>query len=191
MAVATSLVINARTRAAHDMRLGVDSATGVTVPELPNELQVAASPVRPVSKVMASDVNSMPEKWRSATQVEAAEILIASNPAMLEHRKEGKRAVSQVGEQTLRQIRWAAALLQKSMNPDGPAAGIRPFWTCTFDDIVILDSWFDKLPVTCGKSPRDRDPETSLQAIRNRALDRIDEGELEANVIGLGIVDKA
>jgi hypothetical protein len=83
--------------------------------------------------------------------MEAAELLIASNPAMLEHRKDGKRAATQVGEETLRQIRWAALLLQKSMNPDGPSAGTRPFWTCTFEDIVTLDSWFDKLPITCGQ----------------------------------------
>lgn len=104
---------------------------------------------------------------------------------MLEHRRDGKRAATQVGEQTLRQIRWAAVLLQKSMNPEGPSAGIRPFWTCTFNDIVALDRWFDQLPVTCGKSPRDREPDTSLQAICDRALDRIDAGELTADAIGL------
>jgi hypothetical protein len=127
----------------------------------------------------------IPDKWRTVTPVEAAELLIASNPAMLEHRNVGKRAATQVGEQTLRQIRWAAVLLQKSMNPDGLSAGIRPFWTCTYDDIVTLDRWFDQLPVTCGKSPWDRKPETSLQAICERALDRIDAGELEADAIGL------
>jgi integrase len=71
------------------------------------------------------------------------------------------------------------------MNQNGQPAGTRPFWTCTFEDIVTLDSWFDKLPVTCGKSPRDRQPATTLQAIRERALDRIDEGELQADAIGL------
>ena len=51
------------------------------------------------------------------------------------------------------------------MDPTGPSAGIRPFWTCTYEDIVTLD--------------------TTLQAIRERALDRIDQDELEADAIGL------
>ena len=71
------------------------------------------------------------------------------------------------------------------MNTDGPSSGVRPFWTCTYEDIVTLDKWFDKLPVTCGKSPWDRKPETTLQAICDRAIDRLDAGELEADAIGL------
>lgn len=55
-------------------------------------------------------MSRIPEKWRDASPVKAAELLIASNPAMLQHRKDGKRAATQVGEQTLRQIRWAAVL---------------------------------------------------------------------------------
>ena len=61
----------------------------------------------------AVDASRIPQKWRTASPVEAAELLIASNPAMFEHRKEGKRAATQVGEQTLRQIRWAACLPQR------------------------------------------------------------------------------
>ncbi|MBA3526390.1 MAG: tyrosine-type recombinase/integrase [Sphingomonas sp.] len=186
MALATRLMLDARSKAARELRLGIDTVTGVTVPEIPSGWHTAPiiaedHEVRPPP----TDASRIPEKWRNASPVEAAELLIQSNPAMLEHRKDGKRAASQVGEQTLRQIRWAAVLLQKSMNPAGPAAGIRPFWTCTFDDIVTLDSWFDKLPVTCGKSPQDREPETTLQAIYERALNRIDKGELGADAIGL------
>ena len=186
MALATRLILDARAQAARELRLGTDSVVGVAVPASPRTDTSPALRVERGGPLQAGiDQGLIPQKWRNATPVEAAELLIATNPAMLEHRREGKRAATQVGEQTLRQIRWAAVLLQKSMNPAGPSAGIRPFWTCTFDDIVKLDGWFDQLPVTCGKSPRDRDPETHLQAIRDRALDRIDEGELEADAIGL------
>ncbi len=185
MELATRLMLDARSQAAQELRLGIDTVSGVTVPAISTERQSAIIAETQAVQRAAIEASRIPEKWRIASPVEAAELLIASNPAMLEHRKEGKRAATQVGEQTLRQIRWAAVLLQKSMNPAGPAAGIRPFWTCTFDDIVTLDSWFDKLPVTCGKSPQDREADTTLQAIHERALDRIDEGELEANAIGL------
>lgn len=186
MALAVQLILHARSQAARELRLGIDSVSEVTVPATPVDLQPGRiiddhRGVGPAS----IDSGRIPEKWRNASPVEAAELLIASTPAMLKHRKHGKRAAKQVGEQTLRQIRWAAALLQKSMNPAGPTAGIRPFWTCTYEDIVTLDSWFDNLPVTCGKSPRDRQPETTLQDICDRALDRIDSGELEADAIGL------
>jgi integrase len=185
MALGVRIMLDARAQAARELRLGVDSIGRASIalpPEhRPHAIEVAAPRILPA----LIGTSQIPEKWRTATPVEAAELLIASNPAMLEHRKEGKRAAAQVGEQTLRQIRWAAVLLQKSMNPEGPAAGIRPFWTCTFEDIVTLDGWFDRLPVTCGKSPRDREPDTSLQAICDRALDRIDAGELQADAIGL------
>lgn len=195
MALATRLMLDARAQAARELRLGIDSVAGLAIPEISTSGLPVPNPTRPqpvatiadhvTGQTASPESSRIPEKWRNASPVEAAELLIASNPAMLEHRKIGKRAATRVGDQTLRQIRWAAFLLQKSMNPKGPAAGIRPFWTCTFQDIVTLDSWFDKLPVTCGKSPRDREPTTSLQAICDRALDRIDEGELQADAIGL------
>ena len=185
MALGVRIMLDARAQAARELRLGVDSVSNASIAlpaeNRPRTIEVAAAPASPA----AIETSQIPEKWRTATPVEAAELLIASNPAMLEHRKEGKRAATQVGEQTLRQIRWAAVLLQKSMNSDGPAVGIRPFWTCTYEDIVTLDGWFDQLPVTCGKSPLDRQPSTTLQAIRDRALDRIDAGDLQADAIGL------
>ncbi len=52
--------------------------------------------------------------------VEAAERMIAETPRLLEHRRDGKRAKDSVGEQTLRQIRWAATLLQKSLPAGTP-----------------------------------------------------------------------
>lgn len=185
VAHAVRIMLEARAQATRELRLGIDSIglATVTVPpeQSPRIAEIASPPIRQTSV----DASRIPQQWQTVTPTEAAEMLIASNPAMLDHRKSGKRAATQVGDQTLRQIRWAAFLLEKSMNPDGPAAGIRPFWTCTYEDIVTLDGWFDRLPVTCGKSPWDRDPETTLRAICDHAVDRIDDGDLHANDIGL------
>lgn len=185
MALATQLMLDARAQAVRNLRNGVEDHDGLSKSAPVRRPRIAFPPAAPSQTPEiqpASD--SIPQKWRTATPKEAAELLIAGNPAMLEHRKDGKRAATQVGEQTLRQIRWAATLLQKSMNPD-LSQPIRPFWTCTFDDIVELDKWFDRLPVTCGKSPWDRKPDTTLQQICERAIDRIDAGELFADAIGL------
>ena len=186
MALAVRLVLDARSQAARELRSGVDTVSKIVVPAISDECQsVPIIAEQQPARRVTMDPGQISEKWRNVSPVKAAELLIEANPAMLQHRKEGKRAVTQVGDQTLRQIRWAAVLLQKSMNPAGPTASTRPFWTCTFDDIVTLDSWFDKLPVTCGKSPRDRDVGTTLQEICDRALDRIDKGDLGADAIGL------
>lgn len=84
-------------------RLGAPAPAPAPVTELPV--------VQPVAAVATAEA-AIPERWRHVTPTGAAERLIAYRPALWEHRKKGKRAISQVGEQTLRQIRWAAALLE-------------------------------------------------------------------------------
>lgn len=137
------------------------------------------APISVVAPAMPGEA-AVREDWRSVTPTEAAERLIAYRPALWEHRKQGKRAISQVGEQTLRQIRWAATLLEKSM-------GGRPLWTTTQDDQKTLDEWFERLPTTYGRAPWHRKPETTLAEICRDAEERIDEGEYEADVIGLQV----
>ena len=122
--------------------------------------------------------SSVPSDWHHVTATEAAERFIAATPKMFEHRKTGKRKEEQVGEQTLRQIRWAAVLLERSMKA-------RPLWTLTFEDLKILDQWFDRLPITCGKAPWHRSPETTLEAICRDAEEKIEAGDYEADVLGL------
>lgn len=186
MALACRIILDARAQASREVRLGMPAAPELALAPAPTprpQVAPTASSPRVVQSMIGE--HHVPERWRNLTPVEAAELLILGNPAMLEHRKQGKRAGTTVGEQTLRQIRWAAVLLQKSMNPGWPDAGVRPLWTCTFEDLVTLDRWFDKLPVTCGKSPWDRDPNTTLEAICQKAVDRIDIGELGAEAIGL------
>ncbi len=122
----------------------------------------------------------IPADWRDATATEAANRLIAHRPALFDHRRTGKRQIAAVDEQTLRQIRWAASLLERSM------AG-RPLWTLRDDDLKTLDQWFDRLPVTTGKAPWHRDPATTLESICLDAQDKIEEGAYEADAIGLHV----
>lgn len=113
------------------------------------------------------------------TPCEVAERMIADTPRMFEHRSGGKRASEQTGEQTLRQIRWAAALLEKSL-PKGT-----PFWRVTPEDLKSFDRALDKLPITCGKSPIDREPGTRLEDIIARAEQALEDGDIQADEIGL------
>lgn len=128
----------------------------------------------------AADHPEIPADWRPLSPTEVAERLIAHTPAMFEHRSEGKRAAAQVDEHTIRQIRWAATLLDKSM-------GGRPLWTASYEDLKELDRWFDRLPTTCGKSPWHRDADTTLEAICMDAVQKVDEGSYEADQIGLSV----
>ena len=107
--------------------------------------------------------------------------MIAETPKMFEHRSGGKRASEQTREQTLRQIRWAASLLERS-TPAG-----QPLWKLSTADLKELDSWFDHLPISFGKSPADRRGDMTLALARERALARLEDGEIEADEIGLTI----
>ncbi|RYY29334.1 MAG: hypothetical protein EOP62_00390 [Sphingomonadales bacterium] len=119
------------------------------------------------------------EEWLSYTPTQVAERMIAETPNLLEHRSKGKRAREAVGEQTHRQIRWASTLLEKSLPPE------TPLWKVTKADIVRLDSWFDLLPVTFGKSPRDRASSVTLEGAAGAAVEKVDQGDLDAGDIGL------
>jgi len=150
--------------------------------------ELVSPPVAPIAQLppvpgpapAEMSASTIPENWRDVTATQAAERLIASLPKFYAHRRQGKRAVAQVGEQTLRQIRWAAVLLERSM-------GGRPFWTTTQDDLKTLDQWFERLPATLGRAEWHREPNTTLESICRDAEDRIEEGKYEADVIGLQV----
>jgi integrase len=128
----------------------------------------------------ARTLNQIPDEWSNVTATEAAERLIRDDPKFSPHRREGKRARSTVGEQTLRQIRWAAVLIERSM-------GGRPFHTLCNDDLRVLDEWFERLPVQCGKAPWHREVDTTLEAICADAEEKVEDGEYEADDIGLQV----
>ena len=51
--------------------------------------------------------------------------------------------------------------------------------------MVRLDSWFDRLPITFGKSPRDRAASATLELTAASAVEKVDQGDLDASDIGL------
>lgn len=141
----------------------------------------AAFPI-PVAGIHPAPVGTapaVPEDWLHCTPVEAAERMIATTPRLLEHRKGGKREKDSVGEQTLRQIRWAAVLLQKSLPPG------TPMWRVTKADIVKLDKWFDQLSVNYGKAAGDHDLGQSLEQAAAVFADRVETGDVPMDQIGL------
>lgn len=113
------------------------------------------------------------------TPTEFVAVFVGERYGGLEHRVGNKRPRKMVGDSTIRDLYWAALLLEKTI-PRG-----LPFSKVTFEHYVELDGWFDRLPVTIGKSPSDKDPETTLQMIADRAIERIDLGEMQADQIGL------
>ena len=60
-----------------------------------------------------------------------------------------------------------------------------PEWAAVGDCDGDLDAWFDLVPVTIGKSPRDRNPETTFQQIVDTAAERVAKGDLSAGDICL------
>ncbi len=124
------------------------------------------------------DVSCVPKEWVHCGPVEAAERMIAETPKLLDHRRQGKRARESVDEHTLRQILWAATLLQKSLSPG------TPLWKVTKADIIKLDEYFDKLPIHYGKSPRHRGVAQTLEDAVSLAAKDVASGKLEADRIG-------
>ncbi len=119
--------------------------------------------------------------WSMLTPLEVAEKMIASNSLPLEHRVGGKRARQQTDEHTLRQIRWAAKLLEKSL-PEGT-----PLSRITQADLENLDRCFEKISVHYGKSPIDREISDTLEHAIARAADKVANGTLAPEFIGLSL----
>lgn len=189
--IASKLVMMARSAAARACRLEIVprllDGSGLTSvrPDDEPHIDRSAEPMTQVGHVgngaaqVPAGIQAVAEPWRSMTPTQAAERLIADNPKMFEHRREGKRASVQTGEQTLRQIRWAARLLEMSLPPKTAMASV------TMGDFKKLDQWFDKIPTNCGKSPRDRAADATLDEIATRAIERVETGDLAPEEIGL------
>lgn len=177
--LAMRLVAAGRAQAAHERLLRIPASLPMPA-EQPNIRPVIAAPPVPAIclPVALSSPSGLvvPPDWAAKTAYDIALLIIETNPQLLAHRAKGKRAVNQVGEQTTRQLKWAAKLLDKSMG--------RPFCTRTREDVVELDRWFDRLPTMTGKSPRHREDACTLEMIEAEALERIEEGELSADDIG-------
>lgn len=189
--VAVDVIARARAEAARRVKENIDfddlaklaslatsfvnaMAPGATAPSgANNNLNVLALPV--------SQFTQEQQRYAAMTPSQFAEEFIKEHFGGLEHREGDKRQREIVQDSTLRDLRWVAVLLEKAI-PTGT-----PFSEITLEHVTILDGWFGLLPTTIGKSPKDRDPATSFEMIRERALERIDNGELSANQIGLSI----
>lgn len=124
-------------------------------------------------------MSSIPDRWRTCTPTEAAERMIKETPRLFSHRQDGKRATEAVGEQTLRQIRWAASLLEKSLPLH------TPLWKVTKADIWKLDWWFEQLSVHFGKSPHHQDVACTLAVAAAEAIKNLSNGKLSEEGVGL------
>jgi len=152
---------------------------------------VAAAPPPPPQPVQAEPVRVTPKKrpsgkltdeearFAAMSPTEFAAVFIKDRYEGLEHRAGSKRPKRMVGDSTIRDLKWAALLLEKAI-----LSGL-PFSKVTYEHYVALDGWFDRLPVTIGKSPWDRDPKMTLRMIEEKAIGRLEAGEIEADQIGL------
>lgn len=134
----------------------------------------------------SADINPpVGENWATMIPTEVAERFIRHKyqDPELEHRKGGRREAREIDEHTLRQVRWAANLIEKSMRDaeNNP----RALSTMTKPDLIALDEAFERIPVSTGKSPWDRDPGTTLGMITERAALQIEAKTLMPNKIGL------
>lgn len=189
--VAIDVIARARAEAARRVKDNVDFddlaklaslAASFAKSVLPQEGgPFAADQFASASPLLAAPLNAEQQRVAAMTPTEFAEVFIKEKFGGLEHREDKKRQREMVQESTLRDIRWVAILLEKAM-PIGT-----PFSQVTIEHVTNLDRWFGLLPTTMGKSPKDRDPETTFEMIRERALERIENGELTADKIGLSI----
>ncbi len=205
--VASDLVLQARAAAARAVRehnhlidpaaLAIAALHQVKLvpaqpePAAPSPAAVAAAPPPPPQPVQAEPVRTTPKKrpsgkltddearFAAMSPTEFAAVFITERYEGLAHRVGTKRPKKMVGDSTIRDLKWAALLLEKAMPP-----GL-PFSKVTYEHYVELDGWFDRLPVTIGKSPSDKDPEVTLQMIEEKAIERLEAGEIEADQIGL------
>jgi integrase len=155
-------------------------ATVAAAPPPPPPQPVQAEPVRVTPKKRPSGkLTDEQARFAAMSPTEFAAEFIKDRYEGLEHRAGSKRPKRMIGDSTIRDLKWAALLLEKAIPP-----GL-PFSKVTYEHYVALDGWFDRLPVTIGKSPWDRDPKVTLRMIEEKAIGRLEAGEIEADQIGL------
>lgn len=189
--VAVDIIARARAEASRRVKENADFDDLAKLASLATSFVKAAMPLEAVSLESNQPPRASPrpeavlnaeqQRYAEMTPSQFAEEFIKDRFGGLEHREGDKRQREFVQESTLRDLKWVAILLEKVM-PEG-----MPFSKITVEHVTSLDGWFDLLPTTIGKSPRDRDPNTTFEMIRDRALERLDNGELSADQIGLSI----
>jgi len=196
LAIAKRLIIRTRAmtarEAAHGDVLGdwLDSASSIeagaiVARELSVADTVAMSPTLPAKIVAEKSTDPFAHasdddrRILEMTPVALADHYIEKKYSFVAHRSQGKRKASTKGEQTLRQIRCAARMLQQSV-PVGT-----PFSLITEEQVKSFDAFLDRLPLSFGKSPKDHSLETRLMDVCARADAAVAEGELDLERVGL------
>ncbi len=142
----------------------------------------SAPPLQP-SLAIAPPMDEEQQRVAAMTPTKFAEEFIKEKFSGLEHRTGNKRKREIVQDSVLRDIKWVATLLEKAMPPG------TPFSKVTIKHVTDLDAWFDRLPKSIGKSPKDREPETTFEMIEERVIERLEDedDDFDHGQIGLSI----
>ena len=189
--VSVNIIARARAEAARQVRDNIGLSDLATFASMATKVSGrAADPIAPrpshsppaptQRQTLAARLTSEQQNYAAMSPTEFVEVFIKDEFGGLEHRHGEKRLKQIVGDSTYRDVRWICLLLEKSLPEKTPLADV------TINDLITLDSWFDRLPTTIGKSPADKLPETTFEMIEERAIERISAGELDADQIGLG-----
>ncbi len=140
--MAARLVAAARAQAAHDCINGVaanplvDPPVNVATSSNHTFAQVSVGPYALTAPMASAPEVAAPSTsaispsgpWATMTTHDIASHIIEMRPGLFAHRATGKRATQQTGEQTKRQILWAATPFDKSRQG-------RPFWERSREDV--------------------------------------------------------
>ena len=146
---------------------------------------VLAPEMAPTSKITGTtsdpfgQVSQENRRLLAMTPIELADYYVEKKHGFLAHRGQGKRKAATTGEQTPRQIRCAARLIQQ-----GVPAGT-PFSLINGAQVKEFDSFLDRLLLSFGKSPKDHSLETTLLSVCERADAAVADGELTLEGVGL------
>ena len=187
--VALNILFDARRRATHAYRLNesLDDAVAEATRRFPQAPVAPPPPAAAVADeveaapllVQPTEVETKVSPFAQMTPLEFADHYLESSPKTNGHRVGGKRANTTIDEHTCRNKRWAAALLQKSMEK------VKVLAEVTNDDLIRLDGHFDKISIHFGKAPHHKDDGFTLEMAAQEALEKVDEASLDAGDIGL------
>lgn len=144
--------------------------------ETPKEQSVEASS-RPEGT--ASTTVQAPSPWLAMTPTQVADALIEEKYRSLSHRAGGPRGGDIIDEHTLRQIRWAAKLLEACNKPGMPLAGLDR------KSLEELEKLFEGLPKSAGKSQKHHTPEFRLADLVAETAENLKAGKIEKDAVGL------
>lgn len=139
--------------------------------------QSVGAPCRPESTASTTVQPASP--WLAMTPKQVADALIEEKYRSLSHRAGGPRGGDIIDEHTLRQIRWAAKLLESCNKPGMPLAGLNR------SNLEDLDKLFEGLPKSAGKSQKHHTPEFRLADLVAETAENLKAGKIKKEAVGL------